>query len=132
MKLNLGCGRDYRPGWTNVDIDATVEPDLVLDLERAPWPFLDASADTILLQNVLEALGASNDTFAAVMRELYRVAKPDAVIEIRSRHPLHRDFLDDPSCVRRVTPEILQYFDLSVGEVWKATTVISGSTTRTW
>lgn len=121
MKLNLGCGRDYRPGWTNVDWDTTVEPDLLLDLNSTPWPFADASADTILLRDVLELLGQSNDTFASIMRELYRIAKPDAVIEIRSRHPLHRDFLDDPSCVRRVTPETLLYFDLSVGEVWKAT-----------
>ncbi len=121
MKLNLGCGRDYRIGWTNVDHDAAVEPDLVLDLERAPWPFSDASADEIVLKFVLEHLGASAAAFGSVMRELYRVAKPDAVIEIHSRYPLHRDFLDDPSCVRRITPEALQYFDLSVGEVWQAT-----------
>jgi hypothetical protein len=33
-EMNLGSGKDYRPGWLNVDILARAEPDLVLDLAR--------------------------------------------------------------------------------------------------
>lgn len=32
--LNLGSGKDYRPGWLNVDVVARTEPDLLLDLGR--------------------------------------------------------------------------------------------------
>ena len=32
--LNLGSGKDYKPGWLNVDILERAEPDLVLDLGR--------------------------------------------------------------------------------------------------
>ena len=121
MRLNLGCGREYRPGWINVDKDPTVDPDLLLDLDRPVWPFADDSADFILLKFVLEHVGQSTEVFNGIMRELYRIAKPDAVIEIHSRHPQHSDFFDDPTCVRKITPEVLSFYDLGAGEVWRAT-----------
>lgn len=120
MRLNLGCGREYRPGWINVDKDPTVEPDLLFDLDSPVWPFNDNSADFILLKFVLEHVGQSTDVFNNIMRELYRVAKPDAVIEIHSRHPQHSDFFDDPTCVRKITPEVLAFYDQGVGETWRA------------
>jgi ADP-heptose:LPS heptosyltransferase len=120
VKLNLGCGREYRPGWINIDKDSAVEPDMVVDLDRVPWPLPDAIADTILLKFVLEHLGQSTADFNGVMGELYRIAKPGAVIEIHSRHPQHSDFLDDPSCVRKITPTILSFYDHGAGEVWCA------------
>jgi SAM-dependent methyltransferase len=33
--VNLGSGKDYKPGWLNLDILERAEPDLVLDLGRA-------------------------------------------------------------------------------------------------
>lgn len=37
--LNLGSGKDYKPGWLNLDILDRAEPDLVLDLGREQaWP----------------------------------------------------------------------------------------------
>ena len=33
-RINLGSGKDYKPGWLNLDILARAEPDLVLDLAR--------------------------------------------------------------------------------------------------
>ena len=32
QQLNIGSGKDYRPGWLNVDVLERAEPDLVLDL----------------------------------------------------------------------------------------------------
>jgi SAM-dependent methyltransferase len=37
-QLNIGSGKDYRPGWLNVDVLERTEPDLVLDL-AAPRQF---------------------------------------------------------------------------------------------
>ena len=34
QRLNIGSGRDYRPGWLNIDLDPRARPDLVLDLSR--------------------------------------------------------------------------------------------------
>ena len=31
LKLHFGCGKKKFPGYTNIDIDKNVEPDMVLD-----------------------------------------------------------------------------------------------------
>jgi len=40
LRLNLGCGRDYRPGFTNIDVRPDVGADLVYDI-TSPLPFPD-------------------------------------------------------------------------------------------
>ncbi len=38
-RINLGSGKDYKPGWLNLDVIERAEPDLVLDLGQAvDWP----------------------------------------------------------------------------------------------
>jgi SAM-dependent methyltransferase len=66
-RINLGSGKDYKPGWLNIDVLDRAQPDLVLDLGRpVTWPVQAAtpyggpvrleaeSADTIYANNVLE------------------------------------------------------------------------------
>ena len=33
-RINLGSGQDYRQGWLNIDVDSSMQPDLVLDHSR--------------------------------------------------------------------------------------------------
>lgn len=116
MKINLGCGHDYKPGWLNVDIHAAASPDLVLDLEATPWPFASDSADHILLRYTLEHLGRTPEAFLAIVAELYRVAKPDGRIEIVAPYPTHSDALREPTHTRAITPELFERFDLVQAE----------------
>ena len=66
-KIHLGSGKDYKPGWLNLDVQARAEPDLVLDLGRptalplladsatvGPVLLSESSADVIYANNVLE------------------------------------------------------------------------------
>jgi len=66
-KLHIGSGKDYKPGWFNVDILSSAEPDVVLNLaEPHEWPLhirgeqvgevelCAASLDVIYANNVLE------------------------------------------------------------------------------
>lgn len=66
-RINLGSGKDYKPGWLNIDVLDRAQPDLVLDLGRpVRWPVvadtpyagplaLEAgSVDMIYANNVLE------------------------------------------------------------------------------
>jgi len=78
IKLNLGCGKDYRKGWINVDIDKSLRPDVVCDFNHFPYPFEDNYADYILMDGVLEHL----DRPEKVIEELWRISKPDAIIRI--------------------------------------------------
>jgi len=66
-RIHIGSGKDYKPGWLNVDVLARAEPDLVLDLSRPlqlPLHAESATAgmvelaegqvDVIVANNVLE------------------------------------------------------------------------------
>lgn len=103
-KLNLGCGFDKRDGWLNVDNFVECDPDRMLEIERTPWDLPDDAFDEILMKHVLEHVGADFTTFAAIMRELYRVLKPDGVLEIHVPHVRHDTFWSDPTHVRAFTP----------------------------
>ena len=81
-KLNLGCGEFHREGYVNVDCYAVSAPDVRHDLEQIPFPFADNEFDEILLEHVLEHL---SDPFA-VMRELHRIAAPEAIVKISVPH----------------------------------------------
>ncbi|MCG3189085.1 MAG: hypothetical protein LKCHEGNO_01328 [Burkholderiaceae bacterium] len=66
-RIHIGSGKDYKPGWLNIDVQARAEPDLVLDLAKPQsWPLradvptagaLELAAnqvDLIVANNVLE------------------------------------------------------------------------------
>ena len=103
LMLNLGCGRNRREGWVNVDSDPDSGADVVLDLERTPWPFPTSSASHVELAHVLEHLGADYGVFGRVLQEIYRVAAPDALVFISVPHHTHPTFAADPTHVRPIT-----------------------------
>ncbi|MBX9842965.1 MAG: hypothetical protein K2Z80_14260 [Xanthobacteraceae bacterium] len=120
MKINLGCGSDYRPGWLNVDQFDSASPDLVMNIEQPPWPIESDVADHVLLKHVLGHVGRETATFLEIIKELYRVCKEGATVEIHARHPWHSDVLSDPTYVRPIVPETLHGFDLATVEQWQA------------
>lgn len=119
MKLNLGCGSHHLPGYCNVDKFAAAKPDRVVDLERLPWPWEDDSAEEVVLHHVLEHLGRDTDTFLGIVRELYRICRNGALLRITVPHPRHQDFLQDPTHVRPIVPEMFLHFDLAVNRQWQ-------------
>lgn len=120
LRLNLGCGRNPKRGWINVDKAHAAAADQVVDLETLPWPWADNSVDAILLHHVLEHLGQRTETFLGIVKELYRVSKPGAEITIVVPHPRSDDFVNDPTHVRAVTPAALRLFDQGVNREWEA------------
>lgn len=113
MRLNLGCGNRKVGGFLNVDKFATCEPDMVVDLEALPWPFATDSAEEILMTHVLEHLGPLPGHFMGIMKELHRVAAPGAPIRITVPHPRSDMFLDDPTHVRPITPQLFSLLSKS-------------------
>jgi len=110
MKLNLGCGMNKVEGFVNVDKFDTCNPDMVMDLEEFPWSFENDSVDEILLNHCLEHLGQDVDVFFGIVKELYRVCEAGALIQINVPHPRHNDFINDPTHVRIITPEVMGLF----------------------
>lgn len=119
MKLNMGCGHNKLPGYTNVDAAPECAPDIVCDLEVFPWPWPDSSVDEIVFNHSLEHLGETSRTFLGMIKELYRICKPGAQIKIVVPHPRHEHFLNDPTHVRPITPQLLTLFDRELNDQWK-------------
>ena len=79
-KLHLGCGRDKRDGFLNIDIAEEVNPDKAWDLEKG-LPFLDDnSVDYILSNHTLEHLTTKG--YWNLLEEMYRVSKDGARWEL--------------------------------------------------
>ena len=119
-KLNLGCGFDHREGWVNADNFSKCRPDVLMDVETPPWPFKDNEFDHILMKHVLEHVGADFNGFKQVMKELYRVAKPDGLIEIQVPHFRHDTFWSDPTHVRGFTLLTFEMMSKTRNDDWIA------------
>lgn len=119
MKFNMGCGHNKKPGYVNVDAFSEGGPDQVVDLETLPWPWADNTADEMVFNHSLEHMGGDPKIFLGIMKEIYRVSKPDGVVQINVPHPRHDDFLNDPTHVRPVTAEMMALFDRSLNDKWK-------------
>ncbi len=117
VRLNLGCGAQRLPGYINADRFGDV--DVMCNLEAFPWPWADNSVDEILLKHVLEHLGESTETFMNIVRELYRICKPNATIHIIVPHPRHDDFLHDPTHVRAITNGTMRLFSKTANRKWQ-------------
>jgi hypothetical protein len=92
---------------------------MVCDLESLPWPWPDNSVDRVLFNHSLEHLGQDTRTFLGMMKELYRVCRNGAQIEINVPHPRHDDFVDDPTHVRAITPRLLTLFNREQCDEWQ-------------
>ena len=109
VRLNLGCGRDIKPGWVNLDIEALPGVDVVADLNACrtvSLPFEAEVFDDLLLNHVLEHIPDS----LALMQELWRIAKPDAILTARTPYGSSDDAWEDPTHVRAYFLQSWGYF----------------------
>lgn len=81
-RLNLGCEKEYKEGWLNVDFDKRVKADKYVDLTKFPWPFRDNEFDEILASAIIEHL----PNFYEVMKEMHRIGKQGFKIYILLPH----------------------------------------------
>lgn len=116
VRWNLGCGRDIKPGWVNIDGRPAPGVDLVADLD-SPFSLAAVSNDSVdefLLCHVLEHI---HDTLP-LMEELHRIAKPTAVCTIRVPYGSSDDAYEDPTHVRAYFLQSFEYF--SQPYYWRA------------
>ena len=122
-KLNLGCGSDLKPGeeWLNVDIDPTLGPDQVVDLNRAlPWP--TGHFGEVYCCHVLEHV----PFWDQLLGECFRVLAPwgKLIVRVPDFEYALRLYLtgDKPGYTntqpRYGSPKPIDAFHLIWGEVW--------------
>ena len=74
-KLNFGCGKDYIPGWYNVDKED-------FDFNVYPYPYEDNYFSEIKARQVLQLL----DNPETVLQELWRISKNNSIIYIQTAY----------------------------------------------
>ena len=107
MNINLGAGYKRYPNFVNVDADPNCNPDYLVDLEKDRLPFDDNTVEKVIAHHILEHIG---DGYFHLLKELYRVCKHGAIIDIHVPHPNHEVFLNDPTHKRPITVDGLRLF----------------------
>ena len=92
-RLNLGCGRDHRADYLNVDSVSDVEPDLLWDLDSLPLPLPDGHFSEILALDVVEHLSS----IVAFMGEAHRLLVDGGELRITTPHFSCSNTFRDPT-----------------------------------
>jgi SAM-dependent methyltransferase len=107
MRLNLGCGRDIRPGWVNIDCVPLPGVDHVVDFDGKPeLPFDDDAVAYSEGSHVIEHL---RDPLP-FMAELWRVTRPGGLAVFRCPYGSTDDADEDPTHMRRMFAGSWGYF----------------------
>ena len=56
LKLHLGCGQDYWPGYVNIDVDSSAKADLILDISELENVFDPGSVSEVVMYHVINYL----------------------------------------------------------------------------
>lgn len=78
VKLHLGCGKRYFPGWIHIDASHEYEHIIYHDIEHLL--FDDNSVDIIYCSHLLEYF--DREEVINVLSEWYRVLKPGAILRL--------------------------------------------------
>lgn len=109
LRINLGCGHQYMPGWVNIDVDRATHPDIVMDLsDDIALPILAHSAfsggikidensvQEILADNVLEHVS----DLTRLMTNCLRILAVGGRMTIVVPHERSQAAWQDPTHVR--------------------------------
>ena len=102
MKIDLGSGMNRIEGFIRIDDDPLVEPDYLINLDdvNIQLPFAENTIEEVRASHILEHIG---EGFIPLMKELYRVCKHGAVIDITVPHHFHDVYYADPTHKRPIT-----------------------------
>lgn len=107
MQLNLGCGRDIRAGWINIDCAPIPGVDHVVDFDNKPvLPFDDDTVSYSEGSHVIEHLHNP----LPFMEELWRVTEPGGKVTFKCPYGSTDDADEDPTHVRRMFLNSWGYF----------------------
>jgi SAM-dependent methyltransferase len=116
-RLHLGCGRDIREGWINLDCVDLPGVDAVADLDACattPLPFEDDTFDEVFASHLLEHIRNP----LPLMQELHRICREGAVANFRTPHGSHDDAFEDPTHYRQYFQN--SYYFFSQPCYWRA------------
>ena len=109
--LEIGCGLKpfLEKGAKIIHLDKVKLPhvEVVHDLNKFPYPFNDNEFDEIIAFHILEHL----DDLVEVMKELWRILKPNGILKIRVPHFSSAYAYFDPTHKHFFTLKTFDYWD---------------------
>jgi len=111
-KLNVGCGRNIKSNWVNLDKNKFEGVDVVHDLNVYPYPFKDNTFDKIFGAQIIEHL----DHPEKFICELWRIAKPGAKVTLATVHFSAPTVWGDITHKRPYQSDTLNYFNIKYKE----------------
>lgn len=109
--VNIGCGRDYKPGYINTDISRDTKADLYFDIRKDRFPWDDETVPEIYISGVLEQIG-DNEQLIHAMNECHRVLKTGGRMIVVVPNAKFSIAHQDPMDVRKFTAETFPYFQI--------------------
>ncbi len=104
--LDAGCGINKYPGSIGIDRNTDSAADVVCDLDRFPWPFADASFDSLRAIHVIEHL---SDVIRS-MEEFHRLVRPGGRVRIETPHYTDYSSFCDPTHKHHLNSFSFRYF----------------------
>lgn len=103
--LDIGCGASKRPGYIGLDTVKLEGVDIVCDIEKG-FPLEDNTVDGVWSNFLFEHI---SDT-VSLFKDLYRICRNGAVVEIRVPYYQSVTQYKDPTHKAVIVPEMLAYF----------------------
>ena len=110
--LNIGCGEEVFACCDTIDINPNFEPTFCFDINDRRWPIHSNTYDMIYAHYILE----HTYNLVKVMEEIYRIAKPNAIIHIKVPHYSGRGAWINPTHYRAFALGQFDYFDKDIKE----------------
>lgn len=104
--LDVGCGINKLPGSIGIDRNPGTRADVLVELDRFPYPFKDNSFDGLQAVHVIEHL---SDVIRA-MEEFHRIVKPGGEVFLVTPHYTDFSSFCDPTHRWHLNSFSLRYF----------------------
>jgi SAM-dependent methyltransferase len=104
--LDVGCGIHKQPGAIGIDRNAASRADVLADLDRFPYPFVDGAFDRLTAIHVIEHV---NDVIRT-MEEFHRLVRAGGTVRIETPHYTDFSSFCDPTHRWHLNSFSLRYF----------------------
>lgn len=115
LKIDLGCGKNKKEGFTGVDSLAFEGVDVVADLTKR-WPFEDCSVSEAHSSHCVEHFNSIDRTH--FVNELYRVLIPGGTCQIIIPHWASCRAYGDPT---HQWPPVSEFWFYYLSKAWRST-----------
>lgn len=118
IRLDIGCGQNKQPGYIGMDSRRVPGVDIVHDITKTPWPLPANCVITSVMSHLWEHIPPWRTL--AVMEEIHRISKPDAVVLLSGPFGLGFRFVQDPTHCNPVNEATFAYWDpLHPSKLWE-------------